>query len=88
LGKRGKKVMPSTASAVSLALVPPEKRKSLVADLGKAMQNRRITDQEASRFKDPKDPVYQKLIAQKSAKFGKEVEGILTSYVPNVGDYL
>ena len=88
LSEKGKKVMPSTASAVALALVPPEKRKSLVADLGKATQNRRITDQEASKFKDPKDPAYQKLVSQKSAKFGKEVEGILTSYVPNIGDYL
>lgn len=88
LGKEGKKVTPSTASIVALALVPPEKRKSLVADLDKAIDKRKVTNEEAGKFKDPKDPAYQKLIAQKSEKFGKEVEGILTSYVPNIGDYL
>jgi hypothetical protein len=88
LGSGSKKVTPSTAAAVALALVPPGKRKSLAADLDKAIDSRGITKQEASKFKDPKDPEYVKLIGQKSAKFGKEVESILTSYVPNIGEYL
>ena len=85
---KGRGVMPSTASFVALALVPPDKRKSLISDLDKAIDNRGVTKQESSRFKDPKDPEYRKLIGQKSGKFSKEVESILTSYVPNIREYL
>jgi hypothetical protein len=69
-------------------LVPPEKRQKLAEELDKAIDNRAVTKQEAGRFNDPKDPAYKALVSEKSAKFGKEIEKILTSYVPDIEDYL
>ena len=84
----GEKVRPSVASAITLALVKPEKRVELLEELEKARRERGVTKEEGEKFTGPKDPAYKALVDRRSEEFGGKVMVAVKKAVPDIEKYL